>query len=64
MNGMTPDYAWSGQKPSMSDLKVFGCIAYAWKLDGLKIKLVFLGSSLSNKTYLIKLHLVFEYIGS
>jgi hypothetical protein len=29
MNGMTPDYAWSGQKPSMSDLKVFGCIAYA-----------------------------------
>ena len=31
--GMTPEEAWSGKKPRISHLRVFGCIAYAKVLD-------------------------------
>lgn len=36
---MTPKEAWSGRRPSMNHLKVFGCVAYTQKLDGLRTKL-------------------------
>lgn len=31
--------AWSGRRPSIKHLKVFGCITYAYVLDQLKKKL-------------------------
>lgn len=27
---MTPNKAWSGQKPEVRYIKIFGCIAYAY----------------------------------
>ncbi|XP_050890965.1 uncharacterized protein LOC127096440 [Lathyrus oleraceus] len=54
----TPQDAWSGQKPNLSNLKVFGCIAYAHVPDQLKKKLddkaekcKFLGYNEETKTY-------------
>ena len=35
----TPQEAWSGQKPNLSHLRVFGCIAYPHILDELRKKL-------------------------
>jgi hypothetical protein len=50
---MTPEEKYSGRKPDLSHLKVFGCIAYVHVPDELRIKLdpkaekcVFIGYSL------------------
>ncbi|XP_026395891.1 uncharacterized protein LOC113290509 [Papaver somniferum] len=55
---MTPIEAWSGEKPCVSHLRVFGCIAYAHvpdekrkKLDDKGVKCVFLGYSDVSKAY-------------
>lgn len=52
----TPYEAWTGKKPKVSHLKVFGCIAYALvntrsKLDEKSIKCIFIGYSLQSKAY-------------
>jgi hypothetical protein len=59
MHGMTPEEKYSGRKPDLSHLKVFGCIAYVHVLDELRIKLdpkakkcVFIGYSLEQKGYI------------
>ena len=36
---MTPEEAWSGQKPSISHLKIFGCEAYVLKTESSRSKL-------------------------
>jgi hypothetical protein len=53
VHGMTPKEKYSGRKPYLSHLKVFGCIAYVHVPDELRIKLdlkaekcVFIGYSL------------------
>ena len=50
MQGVTPDEAWSGHKPSVTHLRVFGCVAYAkipdarrTKLDDKNEKCIFIG---------------------
>ena len=54
---MTPFEAWRGVKPSVSHLKVFGCVAYALiksshqKLDKKSEKCIFIGYSLQSKAY-------------
>ena len=55
---MTPQEAWSGDKPSVSHLKFFGCIAYAQvhetkrkKLDDCGEKCIFIGYSEESKAY-------------
>ena len=54
----TPLEAWSGRKPNVSNMKVFGCIAYAHvpdtqrqKLDQKAVKLRFVGYSVQSKGY-------------
>ena len=54
----TPQEAWSGKKPNLSHLKVFGCIAYAHvpdqlrkKLDDKAEKCIFVGYSEETKAY-------------
>ena len=54
----TPFETWSGRKPDVSKLKVFGCIAYAHvpdaqrqKLDQKAVKLYFVGYSIQSKGY-------------
>jgi hypothetical protein len=58
MHGMTPEEKYSGRKPNLSHLKVFGCIAYVHVPDELRTKLdpkaekcVFIGYSLEQKGY-------------
>jgi hypothetical protein len=58
VHGMTPEEKYSGRKPDLSHLKVFGCIAYVHVLDELRTKLdpkaekcVFIGYSLEQKGY-------------
>ncbi|KAL2241052.1 UNVERIFIED_CONTAM: Retrovirus-related Pol polyprotein from transposon TNT 1-94 [Sesamum indicum] len=58
---MTPQEAWSGYKPSVSHLRVFGSIAYTHipdvkrtKLDNKSEKYLFIGYDQSSKSY--KLH--------
>ena len=58
VQNMTPEEAWSGQKPAEDDFKIFGCIAYAHvpnekkkKLDDKGEKCVFLGISEASKAY-------------
>ncbi len=53
VHGMTPEERYSGRKPGLSHLKVFGCIAYVHVPDELRTKLdskvekcVFIGYSL------------------
>ena len=53
VHGMTPEEKYSGRKPNLSHLKVFGCIAYVHVLDELRTKLdlkaekcIFIGYSL------------------
>nr|KYP48195.1 Retrovirus-related Pol polyprotein from transposon TNT 1-94 [Cajanus cajan] len=55
-----PKEAWSGRRPSIRHLKIFGCISYAHVLDQLRKKLddkgkrcVFIGYSSNSKTYKI-----------
>ena len=54
----TPYEAWSGRKPSVSHLKVFGCIVFALidshnrsKLDDKSIKYIFIGYYSQSKAY-------------
>lgn len=54
----TPEEAWSGRRPSVDHLRIFGCIAYAHvpdekrkKLDDKGEKCVFLGVSEQSKAY-------------
>lgn len=54
----TPYEAWSGEKPSVSHLKIFGCIAYALidshnrsKLDDKSTKCIFVGYCTQSKAY-------------
>ncbi|TQD88564.1 hypothetical protein C1H46_025883 [Malus baccata] len=58
VKNMTPQEAWSGQKPLVDHFKVFGCIAYAHipdekrkKLDDKSEKCIFLGVSEVSKAY-------------
>jgi hypothetical protein len=58
VHGMTPKEKYSGKKPDLSHLKVFGCIAYVHvpnelrtKLDSKAEKCVFIGYSLEQKGY-------------
>ena len=46
---ITPYEAWYGRKPDLSDLKVFGCIAYAHIPDGQRMR--FLGYSKGGRGY-------------
>ena len=39
LEGITPEECWSGVKPSLSHLKVFGSIAHRHVLDQLRKKL-------------------------
>lgn len=55
---MTPMEAWSGEKPSVSHLRIFGCIGYAHipaekrtKLDDKSTKCIFTGYTLETKGY-------------
>jgi hypothetical protein len=55
---MTPEEAWSGEKPSVHHFKVFGCLAFAHipdsqrtKLDDKSIKCIHLGVSEESKAY-------------
>ena len=58
VHGMTPQEAWSGKKPSVSHLCIFGSIAYFYvhdekrvKLDNKSEKLVFIGYASRSKGY-------------
>ena len=55
---MTPYQAWTGEKPTVSHLRVFGCAAYAHipkderqKLDPKARKCIFLGYGTETKGY-------------
>ena len=57
-DGKTPYEAWTGSKPDVSDLKCFGCTAYAHipkserkKFDPKAMKFVFLGYGTDTKAY-------------
>jgi hypothetical protein len=58
VHGMTPEEKFTGKKPDVSHLKVFGCIAYGHvpdekrsKLDPKAEKCIFIGYSLEQKGY-------------
>ena len=58
LENQTPFEAWSGRKPSVNHLKVFGCICYAHvpketrnKLDETSEKCIFVGYSSQSKGY-------------
>jgi len=58
LENMTPEEAWSGQKPKVGNLKVFGCRAYVKIPDELRKKLdpkaklcLFIGYSETSKAY-------------
>ncbi len=58
VEGMTPFEAWTGKKPKVDYLRVFGCIAYAHipkderkKLDSKAKKCIFLGYGTETKGY-------------
>ena len=58
LDKMTPQEAWSGRKPSVSHLRVFGCLAYVHvpdesrtKLDDKSKKFVFIGYDEKFKGY-------------
>ena len=42
LDDQTPQEAWSGQKPTISHLKVFGSVAYAHVLDQRRTQKVYL----------------------
>jgi Reverse transcriptase (RNA-dependent DNA polymerase)/gag-polypeptide of LTR copia-type/Integrase core domain/GAG-pre-integrase domain/Domain of unknown function (DUF4219)/Zinc knuckle len=55
---ITPFEAWTGSKPSVSHLRIFGCIGYGFveqhkrsKLDDKSIKYIFIGYCLQTKGY-------------
>jgi len=45
---VTPEEVWSGHKPSVTHLRVFGCVAYAKMPDARRIKLKARNASLSD----------------
>lgn len=56
MSNKTPQEAWSGFKPSVNHLRIFGCIGYAHipkqkreKLDQKSEKVIFVGYSYNTK---------------
>jgi hypothetical protein len=56
IHGMTPEEKFTGKKPDVSHLRVFGCIAYVHILDEKRSKLdpkaekcIFIGYSLEKK---------------
>ncbi len=56
VHGMTPEETFTGKKPNVSHLRVFGCIAYVHvpdekrsKLDPKVEKCIFIGYSLKQK---------------
>ncbi|XP_073102473.1 uncharacterized protein [Elaeis guineensis] len=58
LEGITPQEAWSGYKPNISHLKMFGCIAYAHipdqrrnKLDDKSLSCIFIGYDPRSKAY-------------
>jgi hypothetical protein len=58
VKNMTPQEAWSGYKPSVAHLRIFGCVAYAQvpeakrrKLDDRGEKCIFVGYSEESKAY-------------
>ena len=58
IHGMTPEESFTGKKPDLSHLKVFGCLAYVHVPDKLRSKLdpkakncMFIGYSLEQKGY-------------
>ena len=58
VHGMTPEEKYTGKKPDISHLKVFGCIAYVHipderrtKLDPKAEKCIFIGYALQQKGY-------------
>ena len=58
VTGKTPKEAWSGRKPRISHLKVFGSLAFVWipdasrtKLDAKSQKLMLVGYSSLHKAY-------------
>ena len=58
VNGKTPHEAWSGRRPSVAHIRVFGCVAYAkipdasrTKLDAKAVKCLFLGYCEGSKAY-------------
>lgn len=58
VQNMTPEEAWSRQKPSVDYFRIFGCVAYAHVPDQKRIKLddkgekcIFLGVSNQSKAY-------------
>lgn len=58
VKGVTPEEAWSGNKPYVDYFRVFGCIAYVHtpdarrtKLDDKSVKCVLLGVSEESKAY-------------
>ncbi|RDX95429.1 hypothetical protein CR513_22046, partial [Mucuna pruriens] len=58
VKGQTPQEAWSGVKPKVDHLRVFGCIAYAHvpnqgrsKIDDKSVKHVFIGYDANSKGY-------------
>jgi hypothetical protein len=58
VKNMTPQETWSGYKPSVSNLQIFGCVAYAQvleakinKLDDRGEKCIFVGYSEESKAY-------------
>jgi len=58
LNRQTPHETWSGKKPCVSHLKVFGSVAYAHvpalqrtKLEDMSKKLVFIGYDEKTKGY-------------
>ncbi|KAJ4789254.1 polyprotein [Rhynchospora pubera] len=68
---MTPFEAWFGRKPSVSHLRVFGCIAYTLvnaqnrkKLDAKSEKWVFLGYCIQSKGYRLYNHVTNKIIVS
>ena len=69
--GMTPLQVWSGKKPSVNNLKVFGCAAYSHipkyergKLSSKAQKCIFLGYGDVTKGYRLydasKAHIVYS----
>lgn len=58
LESTTPNEAWSGSRPHMEYIRIFGCIAYAMVLDEKKTKLnakgmkcIFLGYCKGTKVY-------------
>lgn len=58
VHGITPFEAWSGMKPNINHLRIFGCIGYALtpsqqhqKLDSKSKKCIFIGYSNESKAY-------------